>query len=84
MRKDWVTKVIRAMFRLQIPRAGRWRNSPGLPSTYEGFVPYESASQAAANSAEKTTIFTRSVNVPQHRKYTLILSSTLRMILAHL
>ena len=39
-------------------------------STYEGFVPYESASQAAANSAEKTTIFTRSVNVPQHRKYT--------------
>ncbi|HEX7510052.1 MAG TPA: hypothetical protein VF335_02025 [Chitinivibrionales bacterium] len=39
-------------------------------SSYEGFVPYEDSAEASANLREKTTIFTRSANVPQHRKYT--------------
>ena len=41
-------------------------------SSYEGFVPYENAAQATANSNpnDTTTIFTRSPYVPQHRKYT--------------
>lgn len=39
-------------------------------ATYEGFVPYEDSIQATANMHEKTTIYTRSANVPQHRKYT--------------
>jgi hypothetical protein len=39
-------------------------------STYEGFVPYEDSAEAMGNLHEKTGIFTRSVNVPTHRKYT--------------
>lgn len=46
----------------------------GLRSDYlamfEGFVPYEDSAHAAANYNEKTTIFTRSANVPVHRKFT--------------
>jgi len=39
-------------------------------STYDGFVPYEDSAEATANLKEKTTVLTRSANVPQHRKYT--------------
>jgi hypothetical protein len=38
---------------------------------YEGFVPYEKASDAQANLDEKeTTVFQRSQYIPQHKKYT--------------
>ncbi len=50
------------------PEAGGIRQD--YLGTMEGFVPYENAQQALANTREKTDISTRSVNVPQHRKYT--------------
>ncbi|MGB7569422.1 MAG: hypothetical protein WBM07_16285 [Chitinivibrionales bacterium] len=39
-------------------------------SMFEGFVPYESVAEADSNLNEKTTIYSRSKFVPEHRKYT--------------
>jgi hypothetical protein len=50
------------------PEAGGIRQD--YLGTMEGFVPYENAQKALANTKEKTDIQTRSVNVPQHRKFT--------------
>jgi|WetSurMetagenome_2_1015567.scaffolds.fasta_scaffold51875_2 hypothetical protein len=50
------------------PEAGGIRQD--YLGTFEGFVPYEDSAHAASNGKEFTTIFTRSPNVPRHRKYT--------------
>jgi hypothetical protein len=50
------------------PEAGGIRQD--YLGTMEGFVPYESAAAADSNTKEKTSIYTRSKWVPQHRKFT--------------
>jgi hypothetical protein len=50
------------------PDAGGIRQD--CPGTFEGFVPYENGKQADANYHETTSISTRSINVPRHKKFT--------------
>ncbi len=52
------------------PDAGGMRTD--YLSTYEGFVPYENAAQAeaAVTNPATTSIYTRSPNIPEHRKWT--------------